>query len=386
VSLGLRAGALLGLTLALPTGPAPAEPLEFQCRRVGYGGDTPFAVIVGDWNGDRSPDLAVSNAGSGSVSLLLGSGDGRFRRHAELPSPRVPRPMASADLDGDGDLDLAVGHVFPHATRIFLGDGAGGFEEAGRYRSGESPFDVAFADVDGDSILDLVVANESNTTISPEQGKIGVHPGRGDGTFGDPIVLRDGRFPSAVEVAEIDGKPGLDLAVAAWGSDAVSLFFRHGAAWRAGAVLRPDLKNPYALVAADLDEDGFTDLAVPHLDGLVRLLYGTGDGEFVPAAPLEAGRGVRWLTAADLDGDGRVDLVTADVRPDTVSILRNAGGRRFAEREVVAVGNHPRVVEAADLDGDGRADLVVTNQRDHDLAVLLQRDPGGGSPCPPKSP
>jgi hypothetical protein len=380
-----RASALLfGLFLGAAAAAPAVEPLVFECRRLEHGGRTPFGVVVGDWNGDGKPDLAVSNAGSSDVSVLLGTGGGSFRSHGALDVGGTPRSITAGDVNGDRFLDLVVGHAIPNTTLVLRGDGRGGFEPAGAYVSGESPFEVELSDADSDGVLDLLVANESNMPRSPERGRIAIHPGRGDGTFGEPEILQAGRFPAALEVAELDGRPGLDLAVASWGSDSVSLFFRDGKAFVPGPTIEPGIDNPYSLEAADLDGDGRTDLALTHIHGQVRVLFGTGSGEFGEEKALRVGRGVRWVTSADLDGDGRLDLVTTDVAVDTVSILRNAGGRTFHPAQPIPVGDHPRMARAADLDGDGRLDLVVTQEADASLGILLQRPPGRGRACPVK--
>jgi hypothetical protein len=346
---------------------------------------SPFAVIVEDWNGDGRPDLAVSNSGSASVSILLGTGGGRFAHAARIPMGRFPRSLTAADLDDDGKPDLAVGHASGSGTHLFRGNGKGAFEFLGEYNSGDHPFAVAFEDLDGDAELDMVVVNESNAVFNTGVGTVGIHRGRGGGTFEKATILRAGQYPAGLAVADFDGRPGPDLAVSNWGSDDLFLFFRNDEGFTPGAPITRNVFKPYALATADFDGDGHADLGVPDLRGILQVFWGAGDGTFPTSGAWQVGKGVRWVEAADVDGDGRPDLLTADVFPNNISILRNAGERKLRHAEVVRVGVNPRMVRAADLDGDGRIDLVVPNQADHDLAILLRRDKTGERPCEPKA-
>jgi hypothetical protein len=377
---------LVGASLGAAENALAVDPLFFECRWVDSKGHGPFGVLVRDWNGDGRPDLAVSNAASETVSILLGTGGGRFSHADQISTGKIPRPLASADLDGDGKLDLAVGHASGAPTQVFRGDGWGGFVFLNEYSSGEHPFEIAFEDLDGDGKLDMVVLNESNAVWSGPEGKIGVHRGRGDGTFEKATILLAGEKPAGLAVTDLDGRPGLDIAAANWGSNDVSLFFREGEGFRKGAPVTGNIQNPYALAAEDLDGDGHADLAFPDLRGFVHVFWGAGDGTFPTSGAWQVGKGARWVEVADVDGDGRPDLLTADVLPNNVSILRKAGERRIHNAQVVKVGGNPRMVRAADFDGDGRIDLVVPNQADHDLTLLLQRDEGGERSCPPKAP
>ena len=380
----------LGIALSVALGALPAVAggdgaPSFECRRIDPKGDVPFGVITADWNGDGRLDLAVSNAGSGTISILLGTGSGRFARAPALLVGANPRSMDAADIDGDGDLDFAVGHARGGDVFVFRGDGKGGFEFVDEYSSGEHPFDVAFVDLDEDGKLDLLVVNESNSGYSSERGKIGIHTGKGDGTFERrPALLYARRFPAGLAVGELNGKPGVDFGVSNWGTDEITLFFNEGGGVFSDRDLPKRGINPYDLAAADFDGDGHTDLAHPDLRGGVHLRWGVGDGTFPTSVAFETGRGVRWVEAADVNDDGLVDLLTADVFDDQISILRNAGDRKFWPAQSIPVGAHPRMVKAGDLDGDGRTDLVVTNEADNDLVLLFQRDAEGARPCPPK--
>jgi hypothetical protein len=124
----------------------------FQAARTFPVGIGPFSVAVGDFNGDGHLDLAVANSGSGTVSVLLGNGDGSFQTARTFSAGSFPQSVAVGDFDGDGHLDLAVANFgFPEAgvpgtVSVLLGNGDGTFQPAGNFPAGGGPRSVAVGD------------------------------------------------------------------------------------------------------------------------------------------------------------------------------------------------------------------------------------------------
>ena len=125
-------------------------------------GRGPIAVAVADVNGDGKPDLVVANARTATVSVLLGNGDGTFQAQ-QTPSPRAPTPfaVAVADVNGDGKPDLVTANQTDSGTvSVLLGNGDGTFQASTNLRHvARIPYAVAVADVNGDGKPDLVAAN-----------------------------------------------------------------------------------------------------------------------------------------------------------------------------------------------------------------------------------
>jgi hypothetical protein len=175
-------------------------------------------VAVGDFNGDGVPDLAVTNSGPRTVSVLLGNGDGTFRTAFNCPVGAAPTCVAVGDFDRDGILDLVVNNNVASGTvSVLMGNGDGTFRAAGSYAAGISASAVAVADLNGDGILDLAVANGGSNNVS-------VLLGNGDGTFGAavnyPAGGGDQPFPRSMAVGDFNGDGTPDLVVA---SDTVSV-------------------------------------------------------------------------------------------------------------------------------------------------------------------
>ena len=184
----------------------------------------PRSVAIGDVNGDGKPDLVVANEffgdPSGSVSVLLGNGDGTFKAQTTYAAGTYPGSVVIADVNGDGKPDLAVANWGSNTVSVLLGNGDGTFRPQTPYATGNVPVSVTVADVNGDGKPDLVVANQNSNSISTLIGN-------GDGTFQTATSYAAGSDPKSVAVGDLNGDGRPDLAVANYGSNAVSVLLNH---------------------------------------------------------------------------------------------------------------------------------------------------------------
>ncbi|MBD3423088.1 MAG: T9SS type A sorting domain-containing protein, partial [Candidatus Latescibacteria bacterium] len=169
-----------------------------------------------DLDGDGDIDLAVANAYSDNVSILLGNGDGTFTSAVNYGAGGAPQAVAVADLDGDGGLDLAVVNATSNNVSVLLGNGDGTFGSAVNYGTGVDPRSVAPTDLDGDGDIDLAVANAYSDNVS-------ILLGNGDGTFTSAVNYAVGNEPQFVAAADLDGDGDNDLAVPNYNSYKVSI-------------------------------------------------------------------------------------------------------------------------------------------------------------------
>ena len=168
----IRLSRVLWLSLLVVMLGGLLEP-EAAAQTVSFGAKTDFgtgarsrSVAVGDFNGDGKLDLAVANARSNTVSILLGTGTGSFGAKTDFGTGSGPASVAVGDFNGDGNLDLAVANFVDDTVSILLGTGTGSFGAKTDFGTGSLPLSVAVGDFNGDGKLDLAVANLGSVFVT----------------------------------------------------------------------------------------------------------------------------------------------------------------------------------------------------------------------------
>ncbi|HXH42086.1 MAG TPA: FG-GAP-like repeat-containing protein, partial [Thermoanaerobaculia bacterium] len=279
-------------------------------------GAAPFSLAIGDFNGDGRSDLAVANAGSADVSILLGTGTGTFGAATNIAVGAAPAAVAIGDFNGDGRIDLAVANENSNSVSILLGTGTGTFAAAPEVGVAISPISVAIGDFNNDGRSDLVVANFVSNNVS-------ILLGTGTGTFAAATYFPVGTFPVSVAIGDFNGDGRNDLAVANEGSNNVSI------------------------------------------------LLGTGTGAFGAAANFATGALPVSVATGDFNGDGRSDLAVVNSGSNSVSVLLGTGTGTFGSATDLAVGSSPFSLAIGDFNGDGRSDFAVANNFSNDVSILL---------------
>ncbi len=351
---------------ARPTG-EPADAVLFAPAVHYKSGLYPQCMAVGDFNGDGKLDLAVANAQSHQVSVLLGNGDGTFADPISSPAGEwFASSVTAADFDGDGKLDLVVANAGSHMISVLRGKGDGSFHALVQYPVAPGPHSVVVGDFNGDGALDLAVATTS--------GAVSVLAGKGDGTFHAAVPFATGKDCRGIAMGDFDGDGKLDLAVTSHhGTVSVLLgkgdgTFRDAVAYRLSAAAA-------GVVVGDFNGDGKPDLAVAAVEG-VQVMLGNGDGTFQAAVHFAAGSKPRAIIAGDFNGDGKLDLAVANDGGGNISVLLGNGDGTFQTAQNHAVGMRPEHLAAGDFNGDGRLDLAVANYDSNHVSVLL------GKPVP----
>ena len=344
----------------------------FQTAQSFAAGMNPQSLAVGDFKGDGIPDLAVANTGSpnGTVNILLGKGDGSFQVPVGHDLDFGPRTVAVGDFNGDGKLDLVVAGDsgdYPGLI-VLLGKGDGTFQTAQSIDAGPDLESLAVGDFNGDGHLDLVVTN-----ILPDfTSTVGILLGKGDGTFESPQSYGPGSFFSSVAVGDFNGDGILDLAVGNFGSydglGNVSVLlgkgdgtFQYAQSYAAGL-------SPGLLAVADFNGDGRLDIVT---DG--SILLGNGDGTF--QGPLTFAPGGS-LAIGDFNRDGIRDLAVVNFGSNTVCILLGKGDGTFRGTPHYAAGPGAWFVAASDFNGDGHLDLATVNIGLSTVSILLGKADG----------
>jgi hypothetical protein len=362
-----------GMLLALTISPTPSV----QRLAVGHG---PVAVAIADLNQDGFADLIVANAGDGTLTVLLGNGRGAFAPAPGSPfaAGEHPTDLAVADFDGDGHLDVAVAnHSMPYITVLF-GDGHGrlGRRSTVPVRSRPHPHGIVAGDWNGDGRIDLAIDSFA-------EDKLEILMNEGGGHFRSAAMLATGRHPyERLRSADLNGDGRPDLFVADFEGDDVTLLLNEGGGrWK--SLERPRVApSPFAIAACDVNGDGHLDLVTAHYSGqlddprrdAISVLLGDGKGTFRPApgSPFHSGVAPVAIACADLDGDGFDDVATANLGGNSVTILPGGRHHMGAAREI-AVGHRPEFIGAAVLFGGKRNDLVIADSEDDRITVLSFR-------------
>jgi hypothetical protein len=260
--------------------------------------------VAADFDGDTHLDLAVVNVLGGSVSVLLGTGTGNFGAPMNVGVNAGPRRPVVGDFNGDNKPDLAVPCAGANANNvaILINTFGGHF--------GRAPVDpvvtgapsaVAVGEFTGDTKKDLVV-------ISGSEASVKLLAGRGDinASFVAAVVFPVAAPGQAIAVGDVDGDGKLD--VIATGANSVSVLRGNGAGGFAAATSIAVGSQPSSVVAADLDGDNQLDLVVGNAGtNDVTVLHNAGGGSFV-GTNYALGVPTSWVCVADFDKDGHPDI------------------------------------------------------------------------------
>jgi hypothetical protein len=342
----------------------------------------PYSVQLADFDGDGKLDLAAANTGDSHIEIFRGNGDGTFQAGTNYPvGANWMSTIAVADFNGDGLPDVAASSAFTDNVSVLLSKRDGEFHDVATYGTGTQPYAIATGDFNGDGKLDLAVADSGTNATDLNSKKVSVLLGNGDGTFAAAVNYSVGTLASSVATADFNGDGKLDLAVVNHGDGTISILLGNGDGTFQAAIAYPAGTNAISLAVADFNGDGRLDLAVGSLGASnatqISILLGNGDATFqaalnstIPSADVDA------ISAADFNGDGKLDLAVASYGSNNVTIMLGDGNGNFqaSPNPLGALG--PVSVVAGDLDGDGKADLVVGNYFTSQIAVFLGNGDG----------
>ena len=362
---GIRIALALGAGLAFRPGAAAAEPLRFTSQFTPIPtAVAPQGVAIGDLDGDGHADLVFTSAGANAAApdsllhVLLGDSTGALRAAGSFTVGTLPAGVTLSDLNGDGKLDAIAAASGRRTVSILAGNGDGTFGEKRDLPAGHRPIHVLARDLDGDGRPDLAVVN-LGTGAQPPGTLQAV--ASGDSAWSDSsgvqVYLTGGA--SAAKGAK-RGAPAKHQATPRASAVALPLPAEAGAARFAARFELSGGVQCVGVDAGDLNGDGKLDLVTAHrASGEIAVWHATPGG-YERGRSLDTGMQLTFDVAlADVDRDGALDVVQlGGPDPDHAVLSVLLAARAFAAQQMPLDPLHPSRLQLADLDGNGILDVL----------------------------
>ena len=408
--------ALLAGILALVSSDAANIQYNFTQGAAIPTGSTPEGIAVGDLNGDGVVDIVTADAGSDSMSVLIGNKDGTYQPRKVFKTGQNPSAVALADLDGDGNLDAIVTNNDDNTVTVFWGNGKGGFDTSTLLGTGSGPHRIAVGDIDGDGNLDFAVVNQTGTSATvffgdgkrhftsatlgswgaPDSIALGhlisasskgldvviggeretVYINQGGRQFKQSGNFQPGDHSDSIVIKDINGDGFGDVISASQRESVVNILYGKG-----DGTLDDNINDIVTyglsggatdLILTDVNKDGIADAIISYAGApAISVLIGTSDGHFLARSDSSIAAGVDHIATAELNNNGDVDLIGASSATSTVVLFFGNPGIALATPVVFPVGISPTGIAVGDLNGDGHPDLVTANTVDNTVSVLL---------------
>jgi hypothetical protein len=355
----------------------PGEICQVQVPEDLDAGVDPCSLSIADFDADGRLDLAVPNSnpwlypgGSHVANVLRGFGNGSFAPTVPYDAgAELPVGLTVGDFDGDGRTDIATANNEAQAAYVLrnMGGGTMGFGTPDGVGVSSTASSIAAGDFDEDGIDDLIVNTPAGIAL--------LRGGPGGATWIGNLELAGGQSMYA-QLVDLDADGHLDLVAAVADSsgadDRVMIFHGAGDGSFVEFVEHQLGGDPWWVVAGDLNMDGDLDLAVAEFGiNSVSILLGNSLGGFSARTTIEVCSGPQSVAIGDMNNDGAGDLVVGCMDSDTVQLWVQGGGGEFELVRWWGTGLRPVSVQVGDLNGDGQLDIAWANQLGNSVGLVI---------------
>ena len=336
--------------------------------------DGASSVFAADLDGDGDQDLLSASENDDTIAWYENDGvaDPDFIRREITTFALGAQSVFAADMNGDGDLDVLSASEDDDTIAWYENDGSADpvFTERVITTAANGAQSVFAVDLDSDGDLDVLSASEFDNTIAWYE-----NDGRANPAFSEQLITTAARRAQSVFAADLDGDGDLDVLSASDGDDAIAWYENDGTADPefVGQIITKTTKGAQSVFAADMDSDGDMDiLSASNVDDTVS--WHENDGAenpiFTERIITTNLHNARSALAVDVDGDGDLDVLSASFNDNTIAWYENDGAADpvFIEREITTDAEGARSAFAADLDGDGDLEVLSASFWDDTIA------------------
>ncbi|CAF1509288.1 unnamed protein product, partial [Adineta ricciae] len=340
----------------------------------------PLSLTVGNLNNDSYSDIVVSASQSGSVGVFLGYGNGTFLAMTTYSGDCIGYAIVTvlADVNRDNYQDIIRTCSDDGNILICLGIGDGTFQPCFAIAGGSdrSPLYVVVADLNDDQHPDMAVTCSLSSELLVFYGD-----GTGNFTLSRIYSTGVGTNSYALAIADLNNDNRLEYLVTYWGTGYLAVLTEYYAAQfsRELTYSTGSAPHPHSLATGDFNNDNQTDVVVANSDtDDISILFGLNNGLFTTPITYSIGTdsSPQYVLTGDIDRDNNVDIVTANSKENTLSVIMNYGNESFASQRKYSTGSDssPSSVMIGDVNNDGRNDLVITNQQSDRIGMFIGFD------------